>query len=378
MGATEVIRATAGSTRRPSAATTAEQPRPTAGAVGFSSRRSPRGASECAGRRSEAISSVRSPSLARPGEITLCARARTRACLQRVNGGRWSRLHPRRPYRAQHRISVTMPVECRLAACSSEASRIDLLARSSDGACCVRIVSGETWATSSASARRDDHRRARRAARARDRAGGVPRTGDRIDVLALDKPASCCIHVGDGSKWSGFESLGLPTLQLGHGQRSVPLSGPLAHALLAAPPQHVRPRRPRDLMMKQWEGAAWSEFVSLGGRGTRRYLSRHRRSHTLTDRRRPAAGAPIASTSSRAARAARCSTSGGRGGSGASSSPWACPVSGDAEPETAGVHEKRGDQPPARGERSASTCSLARSTEAFYHAWWDGRWSHHD
>jgi len=315
----------------------------------------------------------------RPGEITLCAR---RANGERVyrewNGGRWSRLHSLGvPIARNIESGVTMPVEWPLAACSSEASRIDLFARSSDGDLLHAIVSGETWGDFEC------------LGAPATTIGGVAvplglvtapaacRTGDRIDVLAVGQTGELLHTTWDGSKWSGFESLGLPTLQLGHGQRSVPLSGPLAACASGRHRLSVFVRGSRgDLMMKQWDGAAWSEFVSLGW-------------PQVPDDIYPAIVVPTPLTGPPAA----CSWGAdrvdvfARGPGGEVLHKWwegrewsefvslGMPVSGDAEPE------------PLASTGAITACTWgAQRLDVFtravdgdlYHAWWDGRWSHHD
>jgi|SRR5438034_3458166 len=88
---------------------------------------------------------------------------------------------------------------------------------------------------------------------------------DRIEVLAVGQTGKLLHTVWDGSGWSGFESLGVPALQCGDTQRSVPLSGPLA--VCAGGDHRIAvfvPGTRGDLIMKWWDGTAWSEFVSLG------------------------------------------------------------------------------------------------------------------
>src|SRR5207249_479143 len=106
---------------------------------------------------------------------------------------------------------------------------VDLFARSPDGDLLYMTVRGDTWGTFE-----------RLGAPATTRGGVAVPLGlvtapaacssgpDRIDVLAVGQTGELLHTVWDGSGWSGFESLGVPALQCGDTQRSVPLSGPLA------------------------------------------------------------------------------------------------------------------------------------------------------
>ena len=204
----------------------------------------------------------------RPGEITLCARGATGELVYREwKSGGWGEARSLgAPVARDSESGRTMPVEWPLAGCSGDATRIDLFARSPDGDLLHMTVRGDTWGTFE-----------RLGAPATTRGGVTVPLGlvtapaacssgpDRIDVLAVGQTGELLHTVWDGSGWSGFESLGVPALQCGDTQRSVPLSGPLAAC--AGGDHRIAvfvPGTRGDLIMKWWDGTAWSEFVSLG------------------------------------------------------------------------------------------------------------------
>jgi hypothetical protein len=204
----------------------------------------------------------------RPGAITLFARTPTgELCYREWNGRMWGELHSLGIPVAHDRESGSMlPLDWPLTGCSSDAARVDLFARSSDGDLLQMTAHGEKWGAFE-----------RLGAPATTIGGIAVPLGlvtapaacsggpDRIDVFAVARTGELLHTEWDGSEWSGFESLGAPAFELDRTTRSVPLSGPVAACASGQRRLSVFAQGSRgDLMMKSWDGTGWSDFVSLG------------------------------------------------------------------------------------------------------------------
>ena len=314
----------------------------------------------------------------RPGEITLFARGATGELLSREwESGSWSDLHSLGlPVARIEGSGLAVPADWQLAACSGDPKRIDVFARSPDGDLLHMTASGGEWgafeclgapATTS---------------------GGiavplglvVPPAAcsagpDRIDIFAVGQTGELLHTWWDGKSWSGFDSLGVPVMQFGGTQRSVPLSGPLAACRCGADGMGVFVRGSGgDLMMKWWDGTRWSEFVSLG------WPEMPEEIYPAVTVAAPLTGPPAA-----------CSWGPNRmdvfarGSSGEVIHKWwggrdwsafvslGMPVTADAEPT------------PLSSTGAIAACTwgvnrldvFTRAVDGnLYHAWWDGSWDH--
>jgi hypothetical protein len=159
-----------------------------------------------------------------------------------------------------------VPADWQLTACSDGATRIDVFGRSPDGDLLHLSGDGETWDAFECLG-----------APATSEAGvaiplgfaGPPAAcsagAGRIDVFAAGATGELLQTWREDTEWSGFASLGIPTLLSGGRQRPVPLSGPLAACRCGPDPIALFFRgADGDLLVKWWDGKRWSELESLG------------------------------------------------------------------------------------------------------------------
>jgi hypothetical protein len=133
---------------------------------------------------------------------------------------------------------VPVGVDWQVAACSGSPDRIDLFARTPDGDLLHMTQTGDAWSAfevlgSPAAITRD---------------AAIPmglasppavcsRGPEQIDVFALGSDGGVLHTAHNNARWSGFESLGMPTLRRGGIEQPSPLSGPLAAC--ACGPTHM-------------------------------------------------------------------------------------------------------------------------------------------
>src|SRR3989441_4547833 len=206
-----------------------------------------------------------------PSQITLFARGATGELLYREwESGSWSELHSLGlPVAHIEGSGLAVPADWQVAACSGDPTRIDVFARSPDGDLLHMTASEGAWGAFECLG-----------APATTSGGIAVPLGlvvppavcsagpDRIDIFAVGQTGELLHTWWDGKSWSGFDSLGVPVMQFGGTQRSVPLSGPLAACRCGADGMGVFVRGSGgDLMMKWWDGTRWSGVVSLGWAG---------------------------------------------------------------------------------------------------------------
>jgi hypothetical protein len=198
---------------------------------------------------------------------------------------------------------------------------------------------------------------------------------DRIDVFALG-PDGDLLHTSrNRAGWSGFDSLGMPTIRRAGAEQPAPLSGPLAVCGCGPTRMGVFVRRSRgDLLLDWWDGTRWSGFTSLGMAEVEDAL------YPAVNVAAPLTGPPAA-----------CSWGPGRmdvfirGPGGEmlhkcwNSKDW-------SRYESLGMPIRRGDR--LRGipfTGAVAACAWgANRLDVFgraldgnlYHAWWDGTWDH--
>jgi len=203
-----------------------------------------------------------------PGEVILLARGATAELLMMEwAGGGWSELRSLGfPAARTGALSEPLPADWQLAACTRGGVRIDVFGRSPDGDLLHMSGDGENWGSFDVLG-----------APATSDAGvaiplgltGAPAAcgsvSDRVDVFATGQTGELLHTFRDGVEWSGFESLGIPVLEVAGAKRSVPLSGSVAACRCGTDRMALFVRGSSgDLMMKWWDGKAWSEFASLG------------------------------------------------------------------------------------------------------------------
>jgi hypothetical protein len=314
----------------------------------------------------------------RPGEIAVFGRGATGELLYReYASGRWSELHSLGvPVARREGSGLAAPADWQVAACSGDPRRIDVFARSPDGDLLHMTASEGAWGTFTCLG----------APATTSRAIAVPlglvgppaacaAGPERVDVFAVGQTGELLHTWWDGKSWSGFDSLGVPGLQVAGTQRSVPLAGPLAACRCGVDRIGVFVRGSRgDLMMNWWDGTRWSEFVSLG-------------SPEVPDETYPAVtvAAPLIGPPAACSWGAHRMDVFARGSSGdivhrlwdgRDWSPFASlgmPVTADAEPE------------PLSSTGAVAACTwgvnrldvFTRAVDGnLYHAWWDGTWEH--
>ena len=203
----------------------------------------------------------------RRGRLVVFARAATGELLSRERSNtEWGPIRSLGIPAARIDGAQELPAEWQIAACSGEPSTIDLFASTPDGDLLHARGDGATWAPFEFLG-----------APATTRGGvtfplglvGAPAVcstrPDRLDVFGIGQSGELLHTWRDGSEWSGFESLGIPSIQHAGAQRSMPLSGRLTACCCGADRMAVFARGSRgDLMLKWWDGARWSEFASLG------------------------------------------------------------------------------------------------------------------
>ncbi len=91
------------------------------------------------------------------------------------------------------------------------------------------------------------------------------RDPNRIEVFAVGQGGALLHASYDGERWDEFESLGAPTVVFAEVEKTVPLSGVLGACSCASKRLAVFARGIwGDLLLKFWDGKAWSPFTSLG------------------------------------------------------------------------------------------------------------------
>ena len=204
----------------------------------------------------------------KPGHIGLFVRGPSSELLYKEwQDTAWSEFLPLGiPVANSNGLLGAVPADWPLAACSADADRIDLFARSPDGELLHMTGTGRQWGTFESLGA--PARVTRDIAIPLGLAGppaACSRGPGRISVFVAGESGELLHTFWNGETWSAFESLGLPTVQVGGAQQPVPLFGPLTACSCANDRIGVFLRGPLgDLVLKWWDGARWSEFASLG------------------------------------------------------------------------------------------------------------------
>jgi hypothetical protein len=203
----------------------------------------------------------------RAGRVVVFARSVTGELLSREwSDGGWSPIRLLGIPSARVDDALEVPADWQIASCSSDPSRIDILVCSPDGDLLHMTGDGVAFGPMQF------------LGAPATTVGGVTfplglvgppaacsAKPDRLDVFAISQSGELLHTWREGAEWSGFESLGVPSIQHGGAQRSMPLAGRLSACRCGPDRMAIFVRGSRgDLMLKWWDGARWSEFASLG------------------------------------------------------------------------------------------------------------------
>lgn len=171
-----------------------------------------------------------------------------------------------RPGVEEEDAPLDIPVDWPLAACSSAPGRIDLLARSPEG---ELLHAGGSVEELTAFACLGAPASFEGGLAVPMGIAGPPAVCSRqhghLDVFAVGLHGDLLYTRFDGASWHPFESLGLPVLSEKGTSGVVPVSAPLAACAMGESHLGVFFRGAGgDLVIKWWEGAAWSAYASLG------------------------------------------------------------------------------------------------------------------
>jgi hypothetical protein len=204
----------------------------------------------------------------RNGTAGLFTRAATGELFyQERNGSIWSARHNLGvPVARSHGTELNVPVGWQLAACRGTADRIEVFASSPDGDLLhLSGVPGDWGAFACLGS-------------PAHLAGdiGIPvglasapavcsPSPGRIDVFALGHDGEVLHTSRTPEGWEGFESIGAPAVPSAASRRPVSVIEPVAACSAGNSSMAVFVRGPDgDLLLKWWNGAAWSEYASLG------------------------------------------------------------------------------------------------------------------
>jgi hypothetical protein len=203
----------------------------------------------------------------RPGHLLLFARGATGELLSREwSDGGWSGIRSLGIPAARIDSAQAVPAEWQIASCSGDSSRIDVFACSPDGDLLHMTGDGATFGPFEfLGSPATTHGGVTYPLGLIGAPAACSARPDRIDVFAIGQTGELLHTWREGSEWSGFESLGVPSMQHAGAQRSMPLSGRLSACRCGTDQMAIAVRGSRgDLMLKWWDGARWSEFASLG------------------------------------------------------------------------------------------------------------------
>ena len=211
---------------------------------------------------------VFSPTAVSPGagRLSLLARGPRGELLRKEwNGETWSDFESLGvPAASVDGSASLIPVEWPLAACSAS-QRVHLLARGPDGELLHMNSRGADWTSFECLG----------APAAFSGTTAIPMglagppaacgDGERIDAFAVGQGGALLHTFWDGEGWDEFESLGAPTQWFAEVERTVPLSAGLGACSCGNKRLAVFARGiSGDLLLKFWDGKAWSAFTSLG------------------------------------------------------------------------------------------------------------------
>lgn len=167
-----------------------------------------------------------------------------------------------------HHAGSQAPVDWPLAVCSSAPNRIDLFARSPDGALLHTWHAGEGWSGFESLGRAILEVAGAQQPLPLSGTPAVCACGPAgMGVFVLGPLGDLLLTWWDGSQWSGFTSLGAP--EVSHDLYpaltvTTPLAGPPAACSWGPDRLDVFVRGPGgDLLHKGWDGEGWSAFESL-------------------------------------------------------------------------------------------------------------------
>jgi hypothetical protein len=313
-----------------------------------------------------------------PGSLTVLGRSSVNELLRaQWRGGTWGAFEPLGIPVALVQGPAAIPVEWPLAACITGRKLLHLFGRGPDGELLhlSSHLDGDEWGAFRCLG-----------------APAVVRGGTAIPMGLAGPPAACArgaeivdvfvvghsgalLHaVWDHGEWDEFESLGAPSARSGETATTVPLSGPLAACSTGEGLAVFLRGHLGDLVVKRWDGKAWSGFESLGSPGERNPV------YPAVTFPAPLAGPPTV-----------CSWGADR------IDVVARGIDGDAlhrvwngeywsEFQSLGRPVRKGANEsalPFTGALTACSCGperidvFGRALDGWlYHAWWDGSWEH--
>jgi hypothetical protein len=163
---------------------------------------------------------------------------------------------------------AAIPVEWPLAACTDRRGLLHLFGRGPDGE--LLHMHGDLWA-------RFQHLGAPAVVSGTTAIpmglAGPPaacsRSAEIVDVFVVGQNGGLLHAACERGEWGEFESLGAPSARLDDTAITIPLSGPLAACSFGGGLAVFLRGHVGDLVMKCWDGTAWSGFESLGSPGER-------------------------------------------------------------------------------------------------------------
>lgn len=204
----------------------------------------------------------------RPGEFALFARGASGELFRKEwKDGAWGEVQSLGvPMARLEGTGAMVPAAWQLAACSGDPKSIHLFAVSPDGHLLQMVVSrGESGTFECLGAPATMSRGIALPLGLSGALAACSAGPDRVDVFAASLTGELLHTSWDGKDWSGFASLGTSVMGQRGSKQSMPLLGSLAacHCGLERIGIFVLGTL-GDLMMKWWDGKAWSEFASLG------------------------------------------------------------------------------------------------------------------